>query len=256
MSRDDELPSYVTSQNLVGHVRTLDHDFAPALAVAYDLPNEPLYRTREWGNPRSRAVRSGAYEYARLRHGDAWCGIRAADSTWAIYAKPSNTVAELANVEFERLSTPARATTLTSYRTAGEEVVVRPTKLWLDNNLEGTERSWRVHNRTQNQLAFHVEKLGARLFSPLTGPQFDLAWDMGGEYFVAEVKSLLSARHDAQLRLGLGQVLDYAFGLEQHVGRSVRPVLAVDQPPKHKTYWSAVCKSAHVLLTWPGFDAL
>jgi hypothetical protein len=50
---------------------------------------------------------------------------------------------------------------------------------------------------------------------PLEGPAYDLAWVVSDILTVCEVKSLTTANQASQIRLGLGQVLDYAFTLRK-----------------------------------------
>ena len=119
------------------------------------------------------------------------------------------------------------------------------------------ERALEGHATTQNRLADFV---AARGFSPLSPVgstvQFDLAWDGGEELWVTEVKSLSGQNEAVQLRLGLGQVLEYAWRLRSRYRRPARAVLAAEKPPADPA-WANVCSQAGVLLVWPpAFDAL
>ncbi|MGI3781938.1 MAG: hypothetical protein ACRYG2_14310, partial [Janthinobacterium lividum] len=113
------------------------------------------------------------------------------------------------------------------------------------------ERAARAHATTQNLLA---EWLFSRRLVPLSPapdqPAFDLAWRERGDLFVAEVKSLPPDRELPQLRLGLGQVLDYAHSL------GARPVLVTERRPSDPR-WLDLCSSLGISLVWPsGFDRL
>jgi hypothetical protein len=79
---------------------------------------------------------------------------------------------------------------------------------------------------------------------------FDLAWDDGATFNVAEVKSLIRANESRQLRLGLGQVLHYAMLLGAN-GRPVRAVLVIEQAPTDQR-WTSLCAAHGVVLVWPG----
>jgi hypothetical protein len=68
-------------------------------------------------------------------------------------------------------------------------------------------------------------------------------------FVVAEVKSITRPNEVKQLRLGLGQVLDYAHAIERS-GRSARAVLAVELKPRDDR-WIELCRSHDVTLTWP-----
>ncbi len=73
---------------------------------------------------------------------------------------------------------------------------------------------------------------------------------MGDSAFVVEVKSLTKENEERQLRLGLGQVLSYAFLLNWPGVNHVQAILAVERPPSDE-YWYGLCKVHEVILTWP-----
>jgi hypothetical protein len=69
--------------------------------------------------------------------------------------------------------------------------------------------------------------------------------------WVAEVKSLTAANEDNQLRLGLGQVLDYRCQYEaMKRWELVSAVLVVERVPS-ELRWEAVCEAVGVTLAWP-----
>jgi hypothetical protein len=112
------------------------------------------------------------------------------------------------------------------------------------------DRGCRAHIETESALADAVEMYGWTPESPLPGqPEFDLAWVAGGELYVAEVKSLTNANEIRQLRLGLGQVLDYRAILATGE-RGVVAVLAVERRPESER-WESVCAAYGVRLVWP-----
>lgn len=111
------------------------------------------------------------------------------------------------------------------------------------------EKAIEGHSSTQNALADFVRRDGCAPLSPRGRIQFDLAWEVGAFLFVAEVKSLSGALESSQMRIGLGQVLEYSWRLGDRLSRLVRPVLAVEHEPSDLT-WSSVCEASEVLLTW------
>jgi len=112
------------------------------------------------------------------------------------------------------------------------------------------ERGVRGHAATQNALADLLEGEGHQPRSPRGDePDFDLAWEVDGAAWVAEVKSLTPNNEERQLRLGLGQLIRYRHLLERTPG-SVRAVLAVEREPRDPT-WLTVCNSVGVELIWP-----
>lgn len=112
------------------------------------------------------------------------------------------------------------------------------------------DRGLRGHAVTQNRLA---EFLRAHRISPRrpgpSDPDFDLAWAHSGWWFVAEVKSLTATNETKQLRLGLGQVLDYQDRLLARHPK-VRAVLAVEKRPNDDR-WLQLCERHEVTLVWP-----
>lgn len=87
-------------------------------------------------------------------------------------------------------------------------------------------------------------------------PFYDVAWQYPrGHYWVAEVKSLTNENEDHQLRLGLGQVLQYRHWIAASLGApltQIQAVLMVETKPTHAPEWKAVCAGAGVILGWPG----
>lgn len=125
-----------------------------------------------------------------------------------------------------------------------------PIRLPAEIDPEVADRGTRGHVDTQNALAAHISSLGLRPLSPGLGdPAFDLAWIVGELVYVAEVKSLTASNETRQLRLGLGQVLDYQDAI-QAAGRPCLAVLAVERRPSDAR-WERVCERHDVILTWP-----
>lgn len=119
------------------------------------------------------------------------------------------------------------------------------------------DRALLGHARTQNALAAFATAMGCVTYSPGLGdPYFDLAWRTPyGSVVVVEVKSLTDGNEVGQIRLGLGQVLDYAHELRE-AEPSVRAVLAVEREPLSPR-WVRVCADSGVTLVWPEmFDTL
>jgi hypothetical protein len=134
------------------------------------------------------------------------------------------------------------------YREANEATASVPRDAFtIDPNK--IDRGLRGHATTQNALAALIRSRGLSPLSPTSATaNYDLAWEDTNLY-VAEVKSLTAQNQTQQLRLGLGQVLDYR-ALLQAPSRTVIPVLAVEMEPTDKR-WKALCDSLDVILTWP-----
>lgn len=116
-------------------------------------------------------------------------------------------------------------------------------------------RGLAAHEATRRLLADELRRRGRAFTQGVpTGANYDLAWEVSPALYICEVKSLEPANEVSQLRLGIGQVLDYADRLAPH--GHVVPVLAVEREPADPR-WSGVCSNAGILLTWPAaFAAL
>jgi hypothetical protein len=105
------------------------------------------------------------------------------------------------------------------------------------------------HEDLVRELAAAVAGAG---FKPKRPTRADLAWREEGRDVVAEVKTLPAKFDDHQLRLGLGQVLQYRTETSVVSDLSVNAVLWVEREPEEADVWVAVCTSAGVRLAWPG----
>ena len=81
------------------------------------------------------------------------------------------------------------------------------------------------------------------------GPNFDVGWWDGDTFVIVEVKSLSVTNEVGQMRLGVGQVLDYAHHYQSN-GQAVRAVLAVEREPQAR--WLNLCERHDIRLVWPG----
>lgn len=115
---------------------------------------------------------------------------------------------------------------------------------------DAIDRGTNAHKDVQDQLADAVSTRGWEPLSPRgSDPLFDVGWMVADTAWIAEVKSLTESNEDRQLRLGLGQVLSYAFLIDWGAA-SYRPILAVEREPT-APYWLDLCASHGVTLTWP-----
>ncbi len=115
---------------------------------------------------------------------------------------------------------------------------------------DAVDRGTNAHKDVQDRLA---DAISARGWEPLSpggsDPLFDIGWIVTDTAWIAEVKSLTESNEDRQLRLGLGQVLSYAYLIDWGVA-AYRPVLAVERKPS-SSYWPDLCASHGVKLSWP-----
>jgi hypothetical protein len=114
-------------------------------------------------------------------------------------------------------------------------------------------RGWLAHHQTLEALADSLESHGVEPLDPQPDePEYDLAWLDSGVLHVAEVKSITSENEIHQLRLGLGQVLDYRLRLRGRHRRQVRAWLVPERQPNGAGHWTALCAEHGVDLRWPG----
>jgi hypothetical protein len=118
-------------------------------------------------------------------------------------------------------------------------------------DLDDLERGSAAHEDTVAALIAHLgrQNIEARSHAR-NAPRFDAGWSRGDDVFIAEVKSLTGAAEDQQIRLGIGQILDYAHQLTtmRSFGR-VQPVLVLEKKPSSDR-WRSVAKESGILLTW------
>jgi hypothetical protein len=142
-----------------------------------------------------------------------------------------------------------------TYQPADERPASQPREPFsVDPNV--IDRGTRGHAKTQNALAAFLAAHGVAPLRPINpDPDFDVGWRKGGAWYVVEVKSLTAANEARQLRLALGQVLDYHDALARRHD-DVRAVIAVERRPADPR-WVSLCERHDVLLVWPEtFDAV
>ena len=141
--------------------------------------------------------------------------------------------------------------------TVGAPPEHEPTGLGLD--LSGLDRGTSAHQATVTLLVAHLAPIPVM---GLSSPRVDAAWRAADEptvLFVAEVKSLTGARQVQQVRLGIGQLLDYAHAVRERPPAdvsAVRPVLVLEREPEDER-WLSLASSLGILLTCaPTFPGL
>jgi hypothetical protein len=108
------------------------------------------------------------------------------------------------------------------------------------NDPDALDRATLAHGMTQNEIAEWLTESGIEPLSPSENdPPFDIAWVYQDKLFVTEVKSITSDNEIHQIRLGIGQVLDYCQQI-----RGI-PVLVVSEKPS-LSRWKEVCAFAGV----------
>ncbi|MFJ3336873.1 hypothetical protein [Streptomyces sp. NPDC086766] len=125
----------------------------------------------------------------------------------------------------------------------------QPTELTVD--LSSLDEGTAAHESTVEALIRHLARRGVEVHSfARNSPRFDAGWAIGNDIFISEVKSLTGTSQDQQIRLGIGQVLDYAHQLRLAVsGRSIRPVLVLEKAPADDR-WTSLAQEVGIQLTW------
>lgn len=125
-------------------------------------------------------------------------------------------------------------------------------------DLSALDRATTAHETTVGTLIAYLSRQGIEACAHAPGaPQFDAGWHCGQEVFVAEVKSLTGAHEEQQIRLGIGQLLDYTQQLRiAHPSTLVHPVLILEKSPSADR-WVALARSVGLRLAWaPDFAGL
>ncbi|MCC6539657.1 MAG: hypothetical protein IT162_19060 [Bryobacterales bacterium] len=178
----------------------------------------------------------------RTLHGWHWRTIASTEDAMAFV--------RLLATEIERCGSTPEPTLGLPYQDVDEDVEVAPREAFITDPSK-VERGWKGHRVTQNRLANHLRSLGVEPKQPDGDVLYDLAWEIDGRSFVAEIKSISDANETGQMRLGLGQVLHYAHQLSQkRGGAKVVPVLVPEREPLAPE-WQDVCAGLGVTLTWP-----
>lgn len=130
----------------------------------------------------------------------------------------------------------------------GRGPVNPPLELRID--LDALEKGTQRHEATRTALADFIAANGGEPREPGKAAQFDLGWrDRDGTIWIAEVKSLARTSEAQQLRLGLGQVLDYRQAIATPE-IPIRAALVIEQEPSDLR-WVEVCAAVGVVLAWP-----
>lgn len=120
-------------------------------------------------------------------------------------------------------------------------------------NLDEYGSGLREHRSLEGHLAAWATGNGLIPRSPGLGdPNFDVVWKASdGSHVVVEVKSTTRANRQHQLRLGLGQVLEFQWVLAKTYP-SVKAVLYVSENPG--IVWQSIAQAHNVLLRWRGSE--
>jgi hypothetical protein len=115
--------------------------------------------------------------------------------------------------------------------------------------------AYREHNSTVNLLKAEARAQGCMTVKSTTGA--DLAWMSIDEGWltVCEVKSVDGSNDIGQLRLGLGQIIDYLDQLRDYEA-GVSGLLWTSRKPRDAERWQRICGEHGVTLGWPGQEHL
>jgi hypothetical protein len=115
-------------------------------------------------------------------------------------------------------------------------------------------RGVNAHRALLRKLARNVRAAGFAPREPrVPTPNWDLAWDTPSLTWIVEAKSLTPSNETHQLRLGLGQLLEFLSGMRAiNPGATYKSALVVEYEPIRSGFWSRVCADVDVVLAWPG----
>lgn len=116
-------------------------------------------------------------------------------------------------------------------------------------NFELIDRGNKAHRDLELRLCRMAKSKGFEPLKAREGADFDIGWRQADVLHVVEVKSLTPENETRQLRLGLGQVLQYAHKLKD-LSKHVQPILAVERKPADLG-WLDLCAALNVRLVWP-----
>ena len=118
-------------------------------------------------------------------------------------------------------------------------------------DLDNLDKATAAHEATVGALIAYLGGRGIDVHTyARNAPKFDAGWSSGTDVFIAEIKSLSDTSEDQQIRLGIGQILDYTHQLRTaHPNRRVHPVLVLEKRPTG-TRWAALAENLGIRLTW------
>ncbi len=115
-------------------------------------------------------------------------------------------------------------------------------------DMDRQSRGVNAHRYLEHQIAAAAQRNDLKPLRPSSqDPPFDLAWWSLGFLVLIEAKSSTEKNESKQLRIGLGQILDYADEF-RGTGVRVRPVLATERPPPIR--WVHLAGRHGVRLIW------
>lgn len=113
---------------------------------------------------------------------------------------------------------------------------------------EGKDAETQEHANVLNRLNDVLRAAGVDVVYSIGRPACDLAFRAGGGLTIVEAKSLPKGSDEHQMRVGLGQVLQYRAELAEGVRTRIRPIVAVPRAPDRAATWRAACAAAGVAL--------
>lgn len=114
-----------------------------------------------------------------------------------------------------------------------------------ENDPNLLDRALQIHSVTQNIVANWVASNGLIPLSPSSETcDFDVAWESEFGNVVCEVKSITEENEVHQFRIGVGQVLEYAYSLR------AQPVLMFSRRPK-SILLIEMARSKGIYVLWP-----
>ena len=117
-------------------------------------------------------------------------------------------------------------------------------------DLDAQERRTATHRQLVNGLADWVAETGRLPLSPVQRDcLFDVGWSVGATFHVAKIKTITDGNESQQMRLGLGQLLDYRHTLLKDRNRVVAHLVLSCEPSDD--HMVEVCNAHRVRVSWP-----
>ena len=218
---------------------------APNTESAIPLCVAHLAEVLSWENPMKSAVDLGVHSWLNIKESRFKELASGAGTTARPDEEAANPPPITAHFHQPGLHLP--------YVDAAEDVgIAAPRARQVD--ADTLENATQEHRKTQNALAAWARTRGFETVRPDGDPLFDVGWWRSEDFLVAEVKSLGVDNETRQVRLGLGQVLDYRKQL-QDMGINAVAVLAVSRKPAIQ-HWGELASELEVLFSWPPFVVL
>lgn len=112
------------------------------------------------------------------------------------------------------------------------------------------KKAYNTHNEMENEIFKVLKEKGCDVFKIATGPNVDLCWKYQDKFSFLEVKSVNKGNFSHQIRMGIGQVIEYRERFNKLNTKVLNTYLAITSEDSTGR-WEEICKSVDIVLITP-----